>query len=410
MINRRPFDCDACGVRIVTRTAIGHGFSQVHAFPCPGCGVGIQYELYLDQENVTFDYGPKPANATWVDTEEGAVWWATFDAEALLPRSLPSLTVPQGGPFSPFMAMGQVHRDIREFKQDFGEQVYVIRHRHILDRMLVHIENANWDLLAKELAAAGDARTIGTHTDARAAVRRMVSCTQRPLIKNYTSALNDVTELVSSATEAAQGSTGEFLTIFRESKRLLSLWQQMKKFRRDFLALSHAMIPVLQVKYWKTPAALADCHISNKQFEPLKALYIDAFETLARIAVLAMAFDRLTLSGSTHVPTIKGKMSIWEFEGLANANKAPLLKKSSRCAFLVPFLDTALRNGIGHNAAHYDPASDEVVLYKQAGEKLNEKRLNYTEFVDKVLTHCSMLLEVDWIVFWLLEANSGRLV
>ena len=47
-------------------------------------------------------------------------------------------------------------------------------------------------------------------------------------------------------------------------------------------------------------------------------------------------------------------------------------------------LETHLRNGIGHHAAHYDPALDEVILYDRKGAAIAQK-IGYTQFCDKVL-------------------------
>lgn len=83
MIHRQPLECDACGTRIVTRTAVGLGTQQVLAFPCPGCGVGITFIMNIDQEAVDLSLDPKPDHAHWVDSEDGATFEATFDVELL---------------------------------------------------------------------------------------------------------------------------------------------------------------------------------------------------------------------------------------------------------------------------------------------------------------------------------------
>src|SRR5262249_15266542 len=112
MVNRNTLECQACSTRIITRTAIGHGDSQVHSFPCPNCGVGITYRIILDQKNVSIEYDQKPENARWLDSEEGAEHQVTFDTELLLPRdalSTPFLT--------PFIAASPLFRDMRTFQR-----------------------------------------------------------------------------------------------------------------------------------------------------------------------------------------------------------------------------------------------------------------------------------------------------
>jgi hypothetical protein len=95
MINRNLLQCDGCGVRIVTRTAIGHGDRQEHSFPCPECGVDISFVLELDQKNISFRYR-EPTNAHWVESEDerDVRHILSFDAERMVPRNLPDRITP----------------------------------------------------------------------------------------------------------------------------------------------------------------------------------------------------------------------------------------------------------------------------------------------------------------------------
>ena len=108
---------------------------------------------------------------------------------------------------------------------------------------------------------------------------------------------------------------------------------------------ANILLPILQTATLKKKPRedeLDHFVVYNKQFEDLKALYIDGFETLARLSVVFLAFYGIAQRGSTDVPTNKGSMTIWEFEKLPNANKANHLKGIPGESFWVRELDTAL--------------------------------------------------------------------
>ncbi len=73
------------------------------------------------------------------------------------------------------------------------------------------------------------------------------------------------------------------------------------------------------------------------------------------------------------IPTRRGHLDLWDFERLPNAKKVDHLNKYPTTRELIsPFIDTSLRNGIGHNSAHYDAATDEVVWVSGSGRKAGE--------------------------------------
>src|SRR5262245_15007779 len=110
MINRNVLQCDGCGARIVTRTAIGHGDRQEHSFACPECSVEISFALELDQKNISFRY-LAPTNAHWVRSERGARYTLTFDAERMVPTDLPER-------MTPFLATIWNIKDLKLYRHD----------------------------------------------------------------------------------------------------------------------------------------------------------------------------------------------------------------------------------------------------------------------------------------------------
>jgi hypothetical protein len=61
--------------------------------------------------------------------------------------------------------------------------------------------------------------------------------------------------------------------------------------------------------------------VCDKRLPDLKPLYIDAFGTLARLSVIAIALEAIIHHSSLKIPTKKNSLDLWSFEKLANANK-----------------------------------------------------------------------------------------
>jgi hypothetical protein len=101
--------------------------------------------------------------------------------------------------------------------------------------------------------------------------------------------------------------------------------------------------------------------------------------------------------------------TIYEFESLATANKRDHLARYPIADLFVPFLDTELRNGIGHHAARYDSQSDSVICVKAVGSKLQLKSVPYTEFCRKVISIVSRLSVVETYLDSAITALGGKI-
>jgi hypothetical protein len=76
---------------------------------------------------------------------------------------------------------------------------------------------------------------------------------------------------------------------------------------------------------------------------------------------------------------------------MPNGNKHTQLGKFPIHDLFVPSMNHKLRNGLGHYAAAYDSATDEVLYYKEEGHKLHKSRLAYTDFGFAVLESYSVV-------------------
>lgn len=333
--------------------------------------------MHVSQTSAEVSFDP-PVNAAWHDDPfTDAPYFVTFHPEVLAPRE-----AFQHDGISPFVASIHYFADYKKF------QTHESMRKHVLDeywesvkRAAVHFERRQWDLFANEVKKILNEELKPTW---KGRVQQMSECFGYS-VQWFTLDLAHLWK--GEALRFARAFVGHrnvlvaFAEEYRKSGRFAFVWRQILGLHDDFVGKYASWMPVLQLRYWKTqPKSIDDLVISDKRFEELKTIYLNAFELLGRMLTIAVAVELIAPNGSTDVPAKKGSMSIWDFEQMDNGVKAPHLEKYTGTKHLAPLLDTKLRNGIGHNAAHYDPVTDEVVCIKAVGPKLTEWRVSYTRF------------------------------
>jgi predicted RNA-binding Zn-ribbon protein involved in translation (DUF1610 family) len=374
MTVRNPVVCASCGSKIITRTQIGHKDIQKHSFPCPTCGVVITYIVDLDQKNAGIKFRD-PENGKWADDEAGAVKTLTFSDEIVLPASMPDFISPHIATFGRY--------DWEKCSEDEGlRQLFAQKTFPYAERCRVHFERGNWDLFDKEFAS----QQGGPVTPKS----RLID-----LYNVYTAGFSEFTLLprgkydrtrqrLTYAKTLDEALVSDLAEYYLASGRIVSLWKEIFSVRTSFVNCYNFMQPLITVRYWKEeyrePVTLSD-----KRFNELRQLYIDCFETLFRLLVLAMGFEAIIHSRILEISTTKGSVTLEQFEQLPNGSKRDHIAKSSIEDLFMPVLDTDFRNGIGHHAAHYEQEHDAILIFdtKEAGKV--SRIVGYTEFCEKVL-------------------------
>jgi hypothetical protein len=203
-----------------------------------------------------------------------------------------------------------------------------------------------------------------------------------------------------------------FAEEYRKSGRMAAMWRQLLNVHDEYIAKYRCWAPILQLRYWKEqPKDLDDLVVSDKRFEELKTIYLTAFELVAKMSTIALAVELIATTGSTDawVRSNGDVKTIWDFEALDTGNKHQQLSKYAATKHFVPLLDSKLRNGIGHAAAHYDPVTDEVVCVTTVGSNLKEGRISYTAFCHAVVELVSNLFFTEQYLFDLLGLTKDLL-
>lgn len=380
-IIRAPLKCLSCGSTIITRTAPGFSPAQEHKFPCPGCGVEIQFSLSKSKKKVNYSFG-RPVNAKWVKSEEGAIETVTFDPERVAPSNIAAL-------FSPFLS--EFHRMSmgahRAYAQEEGmRRAWRDSQWPWIKKLLVHFGNRNERLFDKEAKL----KKGSPHVVSWAARLRLLCILLENAFDNFTlnrkPEIDRIHQRIALAQAVSPTLWDDLVNLYRGSSKLTRLWQEHNNIRAAFLSHYLALSPVLRTQYWtKPPTNWSGFKIPDKKFEELKQLYVDSFETLCRLTVVAVGIEAIIHGKSLQILTQKGSMTLTDFEAMPNGNKHTVLTKFPIHDLFIPMIDAPLRNGLGHHSASYSSATDEVIYYSRAGAQEVEQRLPYTEFVYRVL-------------------------
>jgi hypothetical protein len=378
MINRNVLKCISCGKLTLTRVQIGHKDRQRHTFPCATCGVEITITLDLDQKNAGLKYRD-PENAEWVESNTEKFDHAVYLSDELL---VPAGPADHGFPFIEAMRR---YADFEAYRRDEGERQGLVRAEFkYLERCSNHFEKQNYALFDKEAQIPGGALTrrkrLGFLYSAYSA--RFAHLTRKDPAKTKR-ILEKIAAVQKAGKERIKDLGGEYL----KSGKLLALWKEVRGVRSAFIRSYDYIQPLYQLLYWRKEFQdFGQVKLADKRFQELQPLYVQCFETLCRLLVIALAYELVEQNGSLVLTTKKGQMTMGEFAALPNASKRdhfskfPLLDE-----IFVPVLDTDFRNGIGHHSAHYDPKADEIVLYDSKGSGTISRTISYTEFCGRLI-------------------------
>jgi hypothetical protein len=177
------------------------------------------------------------------------------------------------------------------------------------------------------------------------------------------------------------------ITHYRTGGRLKALWQELLRIRRAWAKVYFIIAPVYWAFTWDPKkASLDDYTLCQKRFEELRSFFIDCFETFCRLAVSAAGFEGIAEIDRFAVPVKKGSKEITDLESMPNGNKHTVLNQLKVGDIFVPFIDAKLRNGIGHNSAHYEVKSDRIVYRNTSPSRgIEEFDISYIRFCERLV-------------------------
>lgn len=384
MTLRYIIKCDSCDATIITRTGVGHGNSQIYIFSCPRCTVELGLTILLDQENAGWKFRDLHG-CTEVSDESDAEYRINFSSEYIV-RKDTSYT--KELEFTPYMHLTGLVRNFFDFQKNYARNRSLVKDVWPkIKRARVHLQRKDNIAFTKELNNLGPSiepyRTRGLNNPGVLSILhehyRNHFCNNGKDARQFAS---ERILAVRNHPEALAEMKKFFLTDNRAERLIEELWNiddQWAKLYNLFGALEvidHLQDPSLDISTEYT--------LSEKPFQQLKAFYVDCFETLARLSVIAAAVEGILASGAPKIPTRKGGMNLDQFSKVPNGSKPDQLK-SLPCWFLFSDVyDHTLRNGMGHHAAQYVAKSDEVHYQNQSATSLLTGSMPYMEFCIKL--------------------------
>ena len=383
MINRRTLKCRGCDSKIITRTQIGIHDRQTHSFACPTCGVQLEYILDLDQRKAGFSY-QEPSNADWVEGEEGAVATRTF-SDANPVRAGHERVRPFIEAFSNFSDRDGYRRS-EALRQQFVNTDY-----DYIARCAVHYERGDWNLFDK--ASPPDSAPEATPKGRLVSLYNAIQAGMSTFMLTPHAARRSVARRLDLARSQQPDLVSELADIYARSGRMRKLWKELWAVRRSFArSYNQGLHLVVQVRYWREDLQdLRNLDLTMKHYDEYRQLYIDAFETLCRLLVLAAVVESIIGTGSLDIAARRRSVSLDEFDAWQNGTKIPHFRRLAVGHLFDHVLDNRLRNGIGHHATHYDSSTDQVVLYATRSGASVDRRIGYTDFCHRTLRQVEAL-------------------
>jgi hypothetical protein len=390
MTNRRHLKCVSCGTKVITRTAIGHGSYQEYAFPCPGCSVELRYALELDQSAPSFEY-TKLVNADWIDGDSAAAnlqvqddsieHVRTFDSETLVPLVLDRNV-------TAFMATCWLPKDIHQFRRHQSARfTAALGVRPDIDKLLIHFDNRNWSLFDRQAQTLDFGESNFKNESDRLRFIFRVLEQYGVFFRPSTDSLAQVIrQRINLAESAFPSEMQTLLSYFVKSGKELSLWAEVESIRKRWPRMFSGLSGIYNVFYWDGVKHSLDAYtLAEKRFEELKPFYVDCFETLCRLSVIAAAVECIIQTGQVGVQSAKKILTVEAFESMKNGNKPDLLKNLVIADIFVPAIDSKLRNGIGHHSARYHVVKDVVEYSNENSNGIQHLTISYVRFCEKVV-------------------------
>lgn len=404
MINRVPIRCSTCNEAILTRTAIGHSNYQEFAFPCPGCGVEIRFGMDLDQEAITFEYRT-PVNAVWDEQADDFNTTLTFDAEILVPRDPSRLG---GNIISPFILMSSSVKDMIEFKRVTMDRMGLLRDVWpVLRNCHIHFTNGNWDLYRQEFRKIDP--EFGEE-DKELLVRHHLRCLHR-----FSSAFRPGSEGMSQvlrqrvnlAENVSASACADFLGYLHDIGWNQHLFDELMGLKERWGTVYGIVQPVYAYYDLADGVDIADFTLSQKRFDDIKGFFVDSYETLCRISLIAGAIEGIIGGLVRQVPGSRGSIPLEEYRSMPNGRKKDVVGHWPSASAFAQIGVNQLRNGVGHHSAKYAVATDSIEYRVENRSGVNTSSIPYMEFCLQLVKTYSSLELASVLIHWVAAKDKG---
>ena len=406
MVDRNYIRCTTCGNKVLIRTALGHGNYQEFAFPCPNCGVEIRYGMDLDQNAPSWQY-TKLINGEWFnpefehEREPDSI--PTFDPESLIPLDL-------GDFFSPFIRISFLPVDVELFHKDRSLRIMLCHEVWpVIKRCKTHFDNNDWSYYEKAAVEIDPDFKNSTQKHNVAHFLRILHRFNEKFLPYYGSKSRMIRQRINLACSTNAASCEDIRNYIRSVGWIDSLYKELFSLKDRWATdIYHIIQPLYLTLYWdRSKHSISDYTLSQKRFDDLKPFYIDCFETLARVSLVAGAFEGVIHQNRAEIPKGNKNVQLEQFRAQDNGTKYDLIKNLVIGDIFQPLQENRLRNGIGHHSTHYDVKSDTIEYRNEGRRGITQYTISYIEFCQKLM-HLYHSIELSSLyTHWLLAKEHG---
>jgi hypothetical protein len=398
--------CQTCDHVNTTRTAVGHGSYQEFAFPCQGCGIELRFGMEIDHEKTNYEY-TKIVNAEWSKEElSGDLDFSTettvvLDGENLIPTT--------GEVFSPFMATFNLPKDPSEFRRH--QQVRYQASEKIwpmIEKLLIHKDNRNEELFDKQKIELGYRDECSNWEERSQLIFKMLEQHGEFFSPHRKKAGLLIRQRINLSESISSTLHKDLLDYLIETGKSWTLFEEIMSIRKRWTYLYPMLSPIYLIFYWSEKENSLNYYtLAQKRFEELKPFFVDCFETLCRISVLAAAIEGIIWNKSLTISTSKKTIDIKAFDKMPNGSKPDILKNLVISDLFVPYIDSRLRNGIGHHTARYDVNSDLIQYSYNTKKGLEYDFISYIRFCEKVVHLYAQIEAISTYIQWVKLRAEG---
>ena len=335
----------------------------------------------------------KIVNATWVGSEDGITNEIKLDGESLIP-------VHDKDFFMPFLETVFLAKDSETYMRHQGLRFMATTSIWpMIEKILHYHEDGNTSLLTKSLKEVGYEARLDTEKDFASALIWVFDRYGLFFRMRRDSDEQTVRQRINLAESIEINGIGDFYTLFSSSGKLDQLFHQANAIRKSWARLYSFLFPIFNFYYWDSKSHnLTDYTLCQKRFDETKQFYMDCYETFCRFSNLAAALEGFIFLRQACVPKKSGSITLEEYESMPNGSKPDILKNLTAIAdIFVPYIDSKLRNGVGHHSARYVVKSD-TIRYINHGKKGDQEfSIPYISFCEKVV---QLYVQLETVFFY----------
>lgn len=386
---------------VITRTAIGHTEYQEYAFPCSKCGVEIRFGISVNDEEIKYNY-TKLINASWVTDETDAKTIEEekmFDCENLIPL--------EGEHFSPFLSTVFLPQNPQQYINERDKRWNLVVHVWpSLSKIWNHLERKQYEYFDVEARKQGFGKTKPSASQRLKTFLEMTELFGKSFRIIQDGAEGRIRQRINLAEMESPVLIRNFIRELKVSNTLDILFTEVHALRERWCAVYQILFPVYVVYYWDEKIHSLDTYtLAQKRYEEIKSFYVDSFETFCRLSAIAGAFEGIIICKSIGVPFSGGIKTFEEFISIKNGVKPDILKNLPIGDLFCPYIDSKLRNAIGHHSANFDVGSDSIIYLGTGNNEDESYSIRYVEFCEKIARLYGQL-ELVWLYLKYLKGRS----